>query len=136
MKFFTNTTRTSAVIIAAFLTQASVAQAEEYHCILDVTSARGWVAEEMQITMHSARSGEVLDVVTHHYLDGPARASIRGMRNGGKRISWAVNGTDNAGQSARLRYTAELKANNDILVSMRPVDFRGHFVGRGSCQLR
>lgn len=127
-----------ATAIAAILLSASfaTAQSSEYRCNLNADNARGWIASNISISILSDTHASIIDGVTQHYLGGAAEASVSNRRNGDRRILWAVNAQDIAGQGARMRYTATLKPDNRIQVRAVPVGYRANLSARGSCTLQ
>jgi len=112
---------------------ASAASAQSWLCRLDTSTANGWIAPNMQITLESARSASVLDGITDYYMGGAVQARVRQIRSGGHRVSWSVNARDDLGNRIRMRYTANIDADDSIHVRADPVDFRGNLSGRGTC---
>lgn len=124
---------TSAIAGVILSTSAATAEVVEYRCLLNTDNAQGWIAGNVSITIQSDSEAVVLDGITQHYLGGAAQASVSNRRNGDRRILWAVNARDIAGQSARMRYTATLKPDNRVQIRAVPAGYRANLSARGTC---
>lgn len=123
----------SAIMAGFFMgAVASGAAAQGWQCQVDASTGNGWIAPSVNITLDSSRSASVHDGITDYYEGGAVQARARQTRNG-HRISWSVNAEDDLGNRIRMRYTANIDADNAIHLRADPVDFRGNLSGRGTC---